>query len=58
MRRTKVKLPRAGDKEKVELQSTEDTIDSTSKRVTKIKRLSLFMNAKRVDCNSILVNRL
>jgi hypothetical protein len=39
MRRTKVKLPRAGDKEKVELQSTEDTIDSTSKRVTKIKRL-------------------
>jgi hypothetical protein len=58
MRRTKAKLPRAGDKEKVELQSTEDTIDSTSKRVTKIKRLSLFMNAKRVDCNSILVNRL
>jgi hypothetical protein len=38
MRRTKAKLPRAGDKEKVELQSTEDTIDST-KRVTKIKRL-------------------
>jgi hypothetical protein len=39
MRRTKAKLPRAGDKEKVELQSTEDTMDSTSKRVTKIKRL-------------------
>lgn len=29
MLRTKAKLPRAGDKEKVELQSTEETMDST-----------------------------
>jgi hypothetical protein len=39
MRRTKAKSPRAGDKEKVELQSTENTMDSTSKRVTKFKRI-------------------
>ncbi|MFZ0555086.1 MAG: hypothetical protein WBL68_01985 [Nitrososphaeraceae archaeon] len=39
MRRTSTKSPKAGDKERVKSPSAEDTMDSTSKRVTKIKRL-------------------
>ena len=39
MRRTSIKSPKTGDKERVKSPPAEDTMDSTTKKLTQIKRV-------------------